>query len=508
MGSSHYSVAMSNHISFSKGYQQLRWKLTLSYAGVTVGALLTVELVLLGLAAISISFLINSGILPAQLIETSSESYTPALRFFLQQEPPDQEGISEWLDRAGAATSISLPLSFDVTDEMLVVGSDGALLGAFPPGRGQIGQPLDHQAMPGLTDPFLAALAGEENSERLYALVRPENEVILAIPVWDAAHEDVLGVLVALGEIPTLRSYLGDLAWIIGISLLLFTVVAGLIGTAYGYLAARGPVRRLNRLSEATGAWSQGDFNVVVDDPAPDELGHLAQRLNQMAQQLEQLLDTRRELAVVEERNRLARDLHDSAKQQAFAAAAQVSAAKAYMQSDPGLAESHIEEAERLIDDLRQELTSLIQELRPAALENKGLALVIRDYAADWSRQNSIPAEVFVRGERLLPLEIEQSLYRIMQEALANVARHSEAGQVEISLVYDKRETTLTVSDDGQGYEVEDTGQGFGLLSMQERAQSVGGRLTVETVLQKGTTVSCTLPSGKDVKNGSEDTHG
>ena len=480
----------------------------MSYAGVTVGALLTVELILLGLAAILISILINSGTLPVQLIEATSESYTPGLRSFLQREPPDQEGISEWLDRAGAVTSTSLPLSFDVNEELLVVGSDGALLGALPAGRGQIGQPLDYQAIPGLTDPFLAALAGEEDSERLYALVRPENEVILAIPVWDAAHEDVLGVLVALGEIPTLRSYLGDLAWIIGISLLLFTVVAGLIGTAYGYLAARGPVRRLNRLSEATGAWSQGDFNVVVDDPAPDELGHLAQRLNQMARQLEQLLDTRRELAVVEERNRLARDLHDSAKQQAFAAAAQVSAAKAYMQNDPGIAESHIEEAERLIDDLRQELTSLIQELRPAALENKGLALVIRDYAADWSRQNGIPAEVIVRRERLLPLEIEQSLYRIMQETLANVARHSEAGQVEISLLYDKREITLTVSDDGQGYGVEDTGQGFGLRSMQERAQSVGGRLTVKTVLQKGTTVSCTLPAGKDVKNGPEEAHG
>ena len=499
---------MSNRPSFSKGYQQLRWKLTLSYAGVTVGVLLTVELVLLGLAAIFISILINSGILPAQLIETSSESYTPALRFFLQQEPPDQEGISEWLDRAGAATSISLPLSFDVTDEMLVVGSDGSLLGALSLGRGRIGEPLDHQAIPGLTDPLLAALAGEEDSRRLYALVRPENVAILAVPVWDAAHGEVLGVLVALGEIPTLRSYLGDLVWIIGISSLLFTMLAGLIGTAYGYLAARGPVRRLNRLSEATGAWSQGDFSVVVDDPAPDELGHLAQRLNLMARQLEQLLDTRRELAVVEERNRLARDLHDSAKQQAFAAAAQVSSAKAYIRRDPALAESHIEEAERLIDDLRQELTSLIQELRPVELENKGLVPAVLDYAADWSRQNSIPAEVIVRGERLLPLDIEQSLYRIMQEALANVARHSKAGQVEISLVYDKREITLTVHDNGQGYEAEDTGQGFGLRSMQERAQRVGGRLIIETVLQKGTTVSCTLPAGKDVKNGPEEAHG
>jgi len=305
-----------------------------------------------------------------------------------------------------------------------------------------------------------------------------------------------------------LRTYLGDLVWVIGISLLFFTVVAGLIGTAYGYLAARGPVRRLNRLSEAAGAWSQGDFSNVVDDPAQDELGYLAQRLNQMAGQLEQLLDTRRELAVVEERNRLARDLHDSAKQQAFAAAAQVSAARALLKPDPEAAESHIEEAERLIYDLRQELTSLIQELRPAALESKGLAPAVTDYAEDWSRQNGIIAEVIVQGERSLPLDSEQTLYRIMQEALANVARHSEAGKVEIRLAYAKKEITLTVTDDGHGYGTDDKSSGFGLSSMQDRAQRAGGKLTVETVLEKGTTVSCTLPVGESGENGLEKAHG
>ena len=480
----------------------------MSYAGVTVGALLTVELVLLGLAAILLSILINSGFLPAQLIEVTSESFSPALSPFLQQAPPDQAGIAEWLDRVGAATRTTLPLSFDVNEEMLVVGSDRTLLGAFPPGRGLIGRPIDHQAIPGLTEPLLSALAGEKDSNRLFSLVRPENQVILAIPIWDATREKVLGVFVAMDEIPTLRTYLGDLAWIIGISLLLFTVVAGMIGTAYGYLAARGPVRRLNRLSEATGAWSQGDFSNVVDDPAQDELGYLAQRLNQMARQLEQLLDTRRELAVVEERNRLARDLHDSAKQQAFAAAAQVSAARALLKPDPEAAETHIEEAERLIYDLRQELTSLIQELRPAALENKGLAPAVRDYAADWSRQNGITAKVIVQGERSLPLDSEQTLYRIMQEALANVARHSEAAKVGINLLYSKEEISLTVTDDGHGYGADDTSRGFGLSSMLDRAQGAGGKLTVESVLEKGTTVSCILPAGEGAENGPEEAHG
>ena len=178
------------------------------------------------------------------------------------------------------------------------------------------------------------------------------------------------------------------------------------------------------------------------------------------------------------------------------------------LKPDPEAAESHIEEAERLIDDLRQELTSLIQELRPAALENKGLAPAVRDYVEDWSRQNGISAEVIVQGERSLPLDSEQSLYRIMQEALANVARHSEAAKVGINLLYSKEEISLTVTDDGHGYGADDTSRGFGLSSMLDRAQGAGGKLTVESVLEKGTTVSCTLPAGDWGENGLEKPHG
>ena len=122
--------------------------------------------------------------------------------------------------------------------------------------------------------------------------------------------------------------------------------------------------------------------------------------------------------------------LHDSVKQQSFAAAAQISAAKTLLKRNPEAAETHIQEAERLTYDLRQELTNLIQELRPAALEGKGLARAVREYAADWSQQNGIPLDVRVQGERALSLEIEQAVYRMVQEALSNIARHSQASSV------------------------------------------------------------------------------
>jgi signal transduction histidine kinase len=477
---------------------------------VTVGALLTVELVLLGVISILLVTWLNSGFLPTLMIEAASGSYASTLRPYLAQTPPDQEGIADWLESALPASS-TIPLSFDATDEMLVVGRDGRLLGAKPPdllGTGLIGQPLDAESVPGLATPLGAALAGEEDVDRLYTLGRPGDKVVLTVPIWDIAHEQVLGVLAAMTEAPTIRSLLGDVFPIVGFSLLLFTVIAGLIGTAYGFLAARGPVRRLNRLAEASLAWSQGDFSVAVDDPSGDELGQLAHRLNEMARQLQHLLETRRELAVIEERNRLARDLHDSAKQQAFAAAAQISGVRTLFRRDPEAAEVHLEEVERLIYDLRQELTNLVQELRPAALEGKGLASAVSEYAADWSRQNEIPAEVRVQGARSLPLDLEQPLFRIVQEALANVARHSQASKAEITLAYATDEIILTVTDDGRGFDVDGKRRGFGLSSMRQRVNALGGKLTIESPRGQGTAVSCAVPVGESKRIGQVEPHG
>jgi NarL family two-component system sensor histidine kinase LiaS len=224
--------------------------------------------------------------------------------------------------------------------------------------------------------------------------------------------------------------------------------------------------------------------------------------LNDMAQQLESFIDERRDIAVVVERNRLARDLHDSAKQQAFAAAAQVSAARTVIGIDPKAAEENLKLAEHLIYELRQELTNLIQELRPPEVQGKGLAVAVRDYADEWSLQNRTTAEVRIQGERELPLEIEQTVFRIMQEALANVTRHSDANSVEITIAYDPDTLTLMIMDDGQGFDKENMVPGFGLHSMKERAQSLGGTLTVDSSQGTGTIVITSVPINKASING------
>jgi signal transduction histidine kinase len=196
------------------------------------------------------------------------------------------------------------------------------------------------------------------------------------------------------------------------------------------------------------------------------------------------------ELAVSEERNRLARDLHDSAKQQAFALSAQLDAVRSLFARDPAAAEQRLQQAEQLADQLRQELAAMIADLRPPALGQQGLATALRQYAEEWGRQHGIATTVQSAAKQTLPLTIEGPLYRIAQEALANVARHSQAQQVEISLSYTSCQMTLTIRDNGCGFDPTQSTLGVGLQSMRERASTLpDGRLTLTSAPGQGTSI-------------------
>jgi NarL family two-component system sensor histidine kinase LiaS len=99
-----------------------------------------------------------------------------------------------------------------------------------------------------------------------------------------------------------------------------------------------------------------------------------------------------------------------------------------------------------------------------------------------------------VEGEGQLPLKVEQSLYRITQETLANAARHSHAGSVNMALVYDADKVSLRIEDDGSGFDVAQKPKGVGLRSIKERAESVGGTFVLESSPGKGTRIEVIIP--------------
>jgi two-component system, NarL family, sensor histidine kinase LiaS len=496
-----------------KPLQTLQWRLTFSYTLVTVAALLIVELLLLAvlLAFVRSDFLIN------EMGNALEELLVPEASLYLQRDPPDLDGLNNWLQRtfddgrsaeeAAAETGFSIArslndgphspwqFSFDDTQPAYVLDRDGRLLAQNPsspdfvPGQ----RPFDFDTLPQLNDYFTAAQQGERALDQLrYTL--PGGQLVNLFPLVGDADR-LLGVLIVTLPLPAFNAEtLGPLLTMILYSLIPLTLLAGLVGTVFGFLTARNLTRRIGGVVQAADSWSRGDFTAVARDTASDELGQLSRRLNQMAEQLQNLLQARQELAALEERNRLARDLHDAVKQQVFATAMQVGAARALLPDNPTAAANHLTEAEALARQSQQELTTLIQELRPVALNDQGLAAALRHYATDWSRQNNILVGLRVRGERPLPLATEQALFRIAQEALANITRHGRATAVDLSLVWSDGEIELAISDNGRGFDPAQTAtSGLGLDSMRERAEALGGRFTLKSQPGHGTEITVCL---------------
>ncbi len=220
----------------------------------------------------------------------------------------------------------------------------------------------------------------------------------------------------------------------------------------------------------------------------------LRQQVDERTHEIEALFEKTKELAIVEERNRLARDLHDSAKQKAFAALAQLGAVRSMITHDSNAAQSHLLEVEDLVYEVIQELTFLIQEMYPMALKEKGLITILREYIYEWESRNEIHVNLAVSHEQRLPLEIEQALYRIAQESLANIARHSHASRVSINLNYKDKDSEMVIMDNGCGFSLDQKPAGVGLRTMRERATMIGGSVEISSSPGKGTTVRVHVP--------------
>ncbi len=207
-----------------------------------------------------------------------------------------------------------------------------------------------------------------------------------------------------------------------------------------------------------------------------------------------QLFEQTRDLAVMEERNRLARDLHDSAKQKAFAALAQLGTVNGMAKTIPNEATPHLGEAENLVYEVIQELNFLIQEIYPIALQEKGLPNLLREYVFEWENRNDTVIKLTVENECRLPLELEQAVYRVIQEALANVSRHSRAKHVDISLKYSSDLLHVVIADNGCGFDLTQKAKGLGFRSMRERIGSVKGTFQVQSAPGAGTTIIVDIP--------------
>ena len=194
-----------------------------------------------------------------------------------------------------------------------------------------------------------------------------------------------------------------------------------------------------------------------------------------------------------DERRRIARDMHDQFGEHLTALSLRVALLKQGCAGRPDLA-AHAEALDTIGHHLDHDVEQLVWQLRPTALDDLGLQAALGNYLEEWTRRTGIRAELHAAGllDRRLASEVETALYRIAQEALNNIAKHSRAQRVEVVLERRQDYVSLIVEDDGVGFEPKEAGagsQGFGLVGMQERATLVGAGLTIESTPGQGTTI-------------------
>jgi signal transduction histidine kinase len=224
-------------------------------------------------------------------------------------------------------------------------------------------------------------------------------------------------------------------------------------------------------------------------------VGHLSFRI--LRQSFYQSLFTEHlERAREDERARISRELHDELGQQMSALTLKLAMLR---KAQPkGVVRTELEALEKIALDTDNGLDFLVWQLRPTALDDLGLVAALDDYVHDWSSHFGIEAHICVNRNEAVRLdpEIETVLYRVVQEALNNVAKYAKARHVEVRLERDASHVSLDIHDDGVGFDPQSiaAAKGLGLVGMRERATLIGGELAISSVPGAGTSIRVHVP--------------
>jgi signal transduction histidine kinase len=286
-------------------------------------------------------------------------------------------------------------------------------------------------------------------------------------------------------------------------------------------LMSRMVITKLERLVETIKQFSRGDLSQRTRVRSNDEIGELAASFNQMAQgldertrELERLNEelSRKETvrgqllvklitAQEEERKRVARDLHDQLGQALSAMTLGMEAAENALPPELDTLRKRLLQAKALATRALEQTHAMILDLRPVALDDLGLIAAMRSYAEEHLAPRGMAVQVMVRGApRRLPPALEIALFRIVQEAINNIANHSAAQNVQLTLDLRDTRVQVTVQDDGRGFDPtavfdsSDGGRGFGLLGMQERAELAEGTFQLDSQPGRGTRIVISIP--------------
>ncbi len=321
-----------------------------------------------------------------------------------------------------------------------------------------------------------------------------------AVPIFDGRA----GVMrVGLSD----RGMRASIAAVSGQILLMIVLVSaiGVLGVLFLTFVLTRPLREL---VEATGRVARGDFSPRLARWAEDEIGDLAEAFNAMTLELARADELRREreelrrqllekvIATQEdERRRIARELHDSTSQNLTSLMVGLKNLQTVCQDTDLIQQA--EALRQIATQTLEEVHDISVRLRPRLLDDLGLPAALEQLTREWQARHAIPVDLLIHmGEERLPAEIETAIYRIVQESLTNIARHAAARSVSALIERRGDEVIAIVEDDGRGFDpARSSGERqLGLAGMRERAELLGGRLTIESQPGSGTSVHVQIP--------------
>jgi two-component system sensor histidine kinase DegS len=197
-----------------------------------------------------------------------------------------------------------------------------------------------------------------------------------------------------------------------------------------------------------------------------------------------------------EERQRIARELHDGLGPDLASLNLRLLTVRRLLERDGHPAAGEIEELAEQAQASIRDIRRLIKDLRPVALDELGLVPALREYLARCEQEHNLVVDFAANEGKRLPAAIETALFRIVQEAVANVLRHAQAEQVCVTLIRDDHQARLCIADDGQGFDTRRprSSKHVGLWSMRERVEQLGGWFDVRSTPGEGTTVTTIVP--------------
>jgi signal transduction histidine kinase len=209
-----------------------------------------------------------------------------------------------------------------------------------------------------------------------------------------------------------------------------------------------------------------------------EELLIANKRLTEYATQIE-------ELATVQERNRIAREIHDSLGHSLTGFNLHLEVALRLLQSEPDEAKQLLLEAKQLGSTALKEVRASVSALRSEPLEGRSLKLAIQSLVEEFQRSTGIASQTdiddFIDSDRQISPQLKTIVYRIVQESLTNISKHSEASFVNIFCQAKNQELEIAIEDNGKGFDITQNASGFGLQGMQERVMAVSGNLEIKT---------------------------